>query len=81
MQSLDPGGQRAEEEDVLLGEERNQKQGASGANQSSDDPIKTLRQDEAAFWLRHDEDGQQRPFRLVKIKSKGDEQRQEFRTR
>ena len=53
-----------------LGEERDQKQSACSTDQSSDDPIEALRQDEAAFWLRHDEDGQQRPFRLVEIKVK-----------
>ena len=68
----DPNRERTEKEDTFLGEERDQEQRASGADESADDAVEALRQHEPALRLGNDEDCERRPFWLIEIKGKGD---------
>lgn len=78
----DPEGKRAEEENALLGEERDEQQRNSGAHQCPDDAIEALRQDRPALLrLRDDEDGEQRPIGLVKVEGERDKQSDQARRR
>ena len=76
----DPEGETAEEEDALLGAEGDEEQRDGGADHRPDNAIKALRQDQPALLrLRDDEDGEQRPIRLIEVEGEGDEQRDQAR--
>jgi hypothetical protein len=53
----DPEGESAEEEDALLGEERDEKERYGSTDQCPDDAVEALRQNQPALRLRDDENG------------------------
>src|SRR4051812_35138592 len=61
----DPDRERPKEEYPFLGEKGDQDERADGADNSPDHPIEAFREHQTALRLRHDEDCQERPFRLV----------------
>jgi hypothetical protein len=72
----DPQRDRPEEQHALLREESNQKQRDGGADESADDAVEALSQDQAALlWLRDDKHRQQRPLRLIEVEGESDQQR------